>query len=455
MKRTALSLVLAGIGGMAMLAIAASPNLRNSPPPEAASIVAPNEDLVVHEWGTFTTFSGSNGVHLEFRPLAAAQRDLPDFVWDRSTGSPMQMLSKSYIRCRVRMETPVTYFYTDRERTIRASVGFPQGLLTEFYPPVKAMAPPFDAAAARGQGEKIGNSSLDWGQIRLIPTKAFLPQVASEGDARWLQGRILENICLPGDGHYAAARATDSALVLSEHQGQKHLEKFLFYRGVGKFDLPVQVEAGEDGEIRVHNRDGQAIRSVFLLESRERQLRMSSLDQIAAGETAVMSRPQPFGGSDIGEAMVRALVREGLYEKEARAMIATWSNSWLLEEGTRVFYMVPQKVTDTLLPLKIEPAPKETVRVLVARLEVMRASDEKRILEVVKQSAAARRAEQEKQKGLPQPTPISLPIPEEITKLGRLAEPALVRVEAISREPAVRTEAEMLLDQLRRENNPL
>lgn len=453
MKRIALSWMLAGIGSLAVLAIAATPDEKKLPAPEATSVAAPNDDLIVHEWGTFTTFSGSNGVHLEFRPLAANHSDLPDFVWDRSSGHPELLFSKSRLRCRVRMETPVTYFYTDRERTVRASVGFPQGLLTEFYPPVQSMMPPFDAKAARGDGEKIGNSSLDWGKIRLIPTKAFLPQITNSADAEWLQGRIVENLCPPGNGHYAAARATDSAFVLSERDQQRHLEKFLFYRGVGKFDLPVQVVAGEDGEIRVSNRDDKAIRSVFLLESRESQLSLSRLDQINAGETAVMGRPQPLNWEDLRESMVSALLKERLYEKEARAMVATWHDSWFMEEGTRVFYMVPQTVTDALLPLKIEPRPKETVRVLVARMEVMRSSTEKRLLDVVKQSAEARRVATDQQKDLPQPMPVSLPIPEEITKLGRLAEPALVRVESISREATVRNEAELLLWQLRMSQN--
>ena len=97
--------------------------------------------LIVHEWGTFTSFSGSNGVHLDFRPLR--DQDLPPFVLNRADQSG-HIFWKGRIRTRVRMETPVTYFYTDRERTVRASVDFPQGLLTEFYPPVRSMTPPFN-----------------------------------------------------------------------------------------------------------------------------------------------------------------------------------------------------------------------------------------------------------------------------------------------------------------------
>ena len=32
----------------------------------------PPGKLVVHEWGTFTSFAGSNGVNLEFRPRCSA-----------------------------------------------------------------------------------------------------------------------------------------------------------------------------------------------------------------------------------------------------------------------------------------------------------------------------------------------------------------------------------------------
>ena len=38
----------------------------------------PSGKLVMHEWGTFTSFAGSDGVNLEFRPLVT--NDLPRFV---------------------------------------------------------------------------------------------------------------------------------------------------------------------------------------------------------------------------------------------------------------------------------------------------------------------------------------------------------------------------------------
>jgi hypothetical protein len=51
-------------------------------------------------------------------------------------------------------------------------------------------------------------------------------------------------------------------------------------------------------------------------------------------------------------------------------MIATWRGSWF-EPGLRVFYVVPSKTTDAVLPLTLDPAPSELVRVLVGRAEIL------------------------------------------------------------------------------------
>ena len=42
----------------------------------------------------------------------------------------------------------------------------------------------------------------------------------------------------------------------------------------------------------------------------------------------------------------------------------------LSEEGTRVLYSLPQAETDSLLPLHLQPQPRELVRVMVGRLEM-------------------------------------------------------------------------------------
>ena len=76
------------------------------------------------------------------------------------------------------------------------------------------------------------------------------------------------------------------------------------------------------------------------------------------------------------------LVTQGLYRKEAQAMIETWSNSWF-EEGTRLFYIVPRSVIDSVLPLDIQPSPLETVRVFVGRMEIVTSSIEEDVRQAI------------------------------------------------------------------------
>ena len=52
--------------------------------------------------------------------------------------------------------------------------------------------------------------------------------------------------------------------------------------------------------------------------------------------------------------LVRILVANGLYPKEADAMVDTWSDSWF-EEGARLLYIVPRQAVDEIVPLTIAP----------------------------------------------------------------------------------------------------
>ena len=73
---------------------------------------------------------------------------------------------------------------------------------------------------------------------------------------------------------------------------------------------------------------------------------------------------------ELRQEMKTMLIADGLYEKEADAMLNTWRDSWF-EEGLRVFYLMPRKTTDAILPIVIEPEPAGIVRVLVGRTEII------------------------------------------------------------------------------------
>jgi hypothetical protein len=404
--------------------------------------------LVVHEWGTFTSFSGSDGVRLEFRPLA--DEDLPSFVLDRflqsGAGNPF---SKSEIRVRLRMETPVTYFYTTRERHVKARVSFPEGLLTEFYPPVARIEPAFKL----GEKLPLKHSVLDWGDIHLVPIEGSASQTAAR-----LHSRLPDS---DAAFHYGHARETDSALVhvrLSKPDARTPFapsgdfcEKFLFYRGVGNFELPLVLSAESDGSFELVNAGHDAVGSLFLVDVDGPTVRFSKTDRLAAGSRLKLARPaQPATIESLADAVKDALVQEGLFEKEAVAMLKTWRSSWFGETGTRLFYVVPRRITDALLPLEIHPQPERTVRVLVGRMEIMTPEDESRIASLVLESARTRRTGTNASGGTAKYDPRA-----RLANLGRLAEPALARVGTISKNPEIRAEAKLLLQWLASQKRPV
>jgi hypothetical protein len=385
--------------------------------------------FIVHEWGTFTSFAGSDGVSLEFRPLATS--DLPAFVFDRArqanlftqrfdAGDRSISTTKATVRSLQRMETPVTYFYTDRERVVDVSVGFPKGLLTEFYPPVRMMFPVF----AKGQNEQLANSALTWEKVKLIPAAA-----------------VKSNMMPPptsADDHYGFARATDSAMLQIDDKllSKAYYEKFLFYRGVGNFDLPVSLESSADGKFTIHNGGSEPIHAAFLVQISNGHIRCANLGQIDKDLAATLPANE-ITIDQLSDQVAAAIEADGMYEKEARAMVNTWRSSWFGEEGTRLLYLLPQSLTDKMIPLKVTPAPEKTVRVMVGRLETLTPQIEQKIETLLVQLASPMPAERDAAMA-------------SIAKFGRFAEPALQRVCKNSDDPEIKARAKELLTKLQK-----
>ncbi len=286
-------------------------------------------DLVVHEWGTFTTHHGPDGEPTIWRPLTEAS-DLPTFVY---VAKPRATQKNTYPGT-VRMETPVLYFYGDAKQPVSVDVGFPSGIISEWYP--------------RAKWTRQG---IRWPRVTILP------------------GETAELLREEAPSHYYPARETDAALVRRTQNGKAQHEKFLFYRGVGTFDTPVRLRL--DGEVvRVRVVGPDDVDRGLLFERRGDAVGFRALD-LSAGE-AVVDRPTPTTDAITAlEDELRALlVAEGLYAREAQAMLDTWRDTWSAE-GLRVLYIVPRRLTDQVLPLALRPVPSSLVRVLVARAEVI------------------------------------------------------------------------------------
>jgi len=291
-------------------------------------------ELTVHEWGTFTTVAGEDGQAVAWRPLDGPV-DLPCFV-ERADLPPKVSLATT-----VRMETPVIYFYAPQPLTVDVAVGFRQGLMTEFFP-----RPSSSGERRTGWFSPATMGHLEWNGIRVSPGSAA--DYPSEG----------------APNHYYAARAANGAPI----QVGAQREGFLFYRGVGGFELPLRATVSRDQVVEIRNDESDPIPALMFFENRGG--RIGSWTSRLPGQTITV--PPLRLDSDITavhSALVDMLIGEGLYRKEAEAMIETWRDSWF-EEGTRVFYVVPKPLVDSTLPLSIQPRPGAVERVFVGRLEI-------------------------------------------------------------------------------------
>jgi hypothetical protein len=332
--------------------------------PGAAPVAAPvpppstQQRLVAHEWGTFTSFSGSDGVPVGFNPN---NNDLPSFVY-----YPINEMGKGGRLSRgglVSMETPVIYFYTDRDTKVSLKVDFPKGWITEWYPFAHEM--PIQTP----RNQERGGQSIKW-NVKLTP---------GEPNRFPMDRNNREN-------HYYAARETDAAPLHVEvpsraedsdfYYDERGLrggtvlqrEKFLFYRGVGTFAPPVTAQALGGDKVRVRNSSGGKATGMVLVTVRNGKVGFKPLGELENGATTEAVLPSADDRrAELGAFLVKELTATGLYEKEAKAMVKTWDTAWFGEEGSRVLYLVPRAKTDELLPLTMDPKPTELVRVLVGR----------------------------------------------------------------------------------------
>jgi hypothetical protein len=303
--------------------------------------------LTVHEWGTFTSIAGQDGRPVEWLPLAGPI-DLPCFVERIGDGIKVSLSGT------VRMETPVIYFYAAREATVSVKVRFPQGTFTEWFP---------RAVVTR-------SNTIAWSDVKISPrAPADFP---------------LER----GANHYYVARQTDA----SPLQVGEQKEKFLFYRGVGRFAPPIAATVSADGTISVKSIDGGAVGDVMLFENRRGAIdfqahRVASavaLRALAGKPDRLKLNPSATEAESPSPAaqLEKMLVARGLYPKEASAMVQTWRDSWF-EQGTRLFYVVSRGTVDSILPLEIQPQPADVTRVFVGRMELVTAATKREVKDAI------------------------------------------------------------------------
>lgn len=333
-----------------------------------SALAAADSGLTVHEWGTFTTVNASDGRQLS--GLEVEEEALPAFVYNLAAFSPSN--NKGWYGplhgVTVKMETPVIYFYTDRPGPVRVEVGFNGGSISQWFP---------DRAAGEAAPPPLVAS--DGGRTANPPTFDFTK--GYRGNAIW-QVDVLPR------------EATAAVLVPHEHEtaqwpkarvsgangvrGPKgETEGFIFYRGIGHFEPPLRVSSDAEGRVRLKNTGDQPIPFALIYEKRDAtSAAMVRWHGSLEPGQHFAEQSSPGGGGALatdvlGRIFPAALIAAGLTPDEAKAMLATWHESYFDRPGLRVFWIVPRAFTDRVLPMSIAPRPAQLERVLVGRSEIL------------------------------------------------------------------------------------
>jgi hypothetical protein len=319
------------------------------------------EPLVIHEWGTFTALLDDSG-----RALPGVNTDdepVPPFVYDvgNSVARADSELSPAFeARTRttkgsvprlhpdvtMRLETPVIYFYLPKGKKTRkldVEVSFKGGWLTQYYPVATPNISYADIVSKRITAETAG--TLAWKDL----------EVGGQGegpateDKVWLAPRAVKA---------ANIRATDGSS-----------EKFLFYRGLGNLPGPLAAKRDAQGLSIAAPAD---IARIWHVDVRPGGTLAYAADAKGARRFAEFAEGDYSAArlASLKKELQAALVAEGLYEDEAAAMLKTWEYSYFQAPGERIFYLVPQKWTDEVLPIRFS-TPAKVTRVMIGRAELI------------------------------------------------------------------------------------
>lgn len=317
------------------------------------ALSASAQTLTVHEWGTFTTLRGSDGGVLS--GLYIEEEQLPPFVYHHPGFSPDPIIETNGYRAvkdvTVKMETPVLYFYSPKEQNVKVHVDFPNGTISQWYPERSGgeLTPTSDTIDLG----KPMTGSIDW-DVTILDPKTTEQMTQQQVNQKWY-----------------APRQTDANLV--KNLGGE-IEKYLFYRGLANFTLPIEVKFIDNNHLSVTNSSDLSIPFIYIYDkvmSSDTANQIWGIGPLQPKETKVFTRPSTYYDDQLTEEFYIALKEAGLTAKEASAMLQTWTDGYFQTPGFKVFWIVPRELTDMILPINITPTPDSLERVLVGKSEIM------------------------------------------------------------------------------------
>lgn len=373
--------------------------------------------LVAHEWGSMQHHLGT--ATSEFDLIGENQADLPSFVkvWSEQPAIGPIMIRK-----------PILYFYTQEKMKLNVTARFPEGVLTQWYPDVTQFSPQRDGRLRPGNPQApLTNGTLSWQQIELNPDIDPSAFAKVRQDHPW----------------WHLARDTDAVPIRAiDKRGAQAVERFLFYRGAGSYTpmvKPTRDDKSEAFSVTVPFSQID-LRGVFLVRVNDSGATITHAPVLKAQSTLQLAGPEAVkpveeAASIAKGQLIESLEAAGLFTKEATGLVEIWGDDMFTVPGERLLYLMPNNEVERVLPLTIQPEPKQTVRTLIAWVELSTPEAEKRITDLIDKLSSNDQAERDAAN-------------KELRRLDRFAEAILRRTLVTTEDTSVITQIEQILSAL-------
>ncbi|MFZ4713197.1 MAG: hypothetical protein ACOYL6_05785 [Bacteriovoracaceae bacterium] len=336
--------------------------------------------LEIHEWGTFTSMVNEKGGLLS--GMNHEEVGLPGFVYGLRHDGPAAQNSAAQLalkngsrphcfsKCSFfgandpmadvipfnqfnttvtqKMETPVIYFYGAKGEQVHVEVSFPDGMISQWFPA---------ASKFNSHLEEFNNGFMQWDVTLKDPSETSLYPRTSDNSI------------------WNPARLTSANTIQTSVNGTEE-ERFIFYRGLADFKVPLQIKMKNKSAtellVTLTNNSDQAVPALFYLKSTyaDGVTNFLSLPTLKPHETKSFLTSNAQNLKSAKNVIQAALIQSGLFEDEALSMLNTWDQSYFHTEGERILYLLPTEWTEKILPMKLSPVPQKLVRTLVGRIEL-------------------------------------------------------------------------------------
>lgn len=308
----------------------------------------PNKNLIVHEWGIFTSLHSSTGERLSGLHLDEGEGKFPTHTLPPLQKAPQNALSK--------IESGL-YLYSTTVPKVSIDIGFPNGIMHQWYP--QRNGGESWSSSQEINFSKEYNGLISWDNILLLPADN------SEAFSKEL-------------GTWQAFRNTKS----NKLKAKDEVEKFLFYNAVGKLDVLLSFQFKSDKELLIENKSDKNIPYLFVYEKNDDGGNVwwtGSLDK-KGSKTCTTTISSISYVNAKAEEFGKALIKEGLYSEEAEAILKSFEHNWLKKNGFRVFYIFPKEDMDDILPTNISPRATDYQRVFIGKCEILMPGFEQQIV---------------------------------------------------------------------------